>query len=142
MSNSTPKTLSALDELMVARERATKGEWEAHHDPHDSWYRWRIYRTSDNKKRLLVNVLEGDDETNARFITLAYNSLPSVFEEVEKLRERARQLAGALVVLLDVCSCQNGCDPDDMTCATNIARNTLKLYRNSLPQEESREVKG
>lgn len=33
----------------------------------------------------------------------------------------------ALRGLLAVCSCSNGCPPDDMTCATNAARAALKL---------------
>ena len=38
---------------------------------------------------------------------------------------RIAQLEAALRGLLEVCPCQNGCPPDDMTCATNAARAAL-----------------
>jgi len=39
-----------------------------------------------------------------------------------KLRTEVAALREALEILLETCACQNGCDPDDMTCATNFAR--------------------
>ena len=43
----------------------------------------------------------------------------------DALRDRVTRLEQALRGLLEVCSCQNGCAPDDMSCATNFARAAL-----------------
>lgn len=50
----------------------------------------------------------------ARFIVTACNAH---YEVLEALRE-----------LLDVCHCANGCEPDDMSCASNRARSVLEKY--------------
>lgn len=52
-----------------------------------------------------------EDRANADLIVLAVNNH-------EKLVE-------ALKTLLECSPCQNGCDPNDMTCATNAARSLL-----------------
>lgn len=41
------------------------------------------------------------------------------------LAEEAVELRRALRGLIAVCKCTNGCEPDDMTCATNRARRAL-----------------
>lgn len=47
-------------------------------------------------------------------------------EMVTEQGTRIAQLEAALLGLLEVCPCQNGCPPDDMTCATNAARAALE----------------
>ncbi len=41
----------------------------------------------------------------------------------------APELLEALETLADVCPCQNGCAPDDMTCATNKAKAAITKAR-------------
>ncbi len=50
-------------------------------------------------------------QANARLIVKAVNCHDDLIE--------------ALTGLLEVCPCKNGCDPKDMTCATNAARAAL-----------------
>ena len=40
-----------------------------------------------------------------------------------------QDLVEALEDLVAVCPCQNGCKPTDMSCATNKAKNALKLAK-------------
>lgn len=54
-------------------------------------------------------------EANAAFIVRAVNSHDTLVE--------------ALETLVEVCPCQNGCAPDDMTCATQKALAALKLAK-------------
>lgn len=42
-------------------------------------------------------------------------------QEINDRAAREEKLRKALTGLLDVCRCTNGCAPDDMTCATNVA---------------------
>ena len=42
-----------------------------------------------------------------------------------RLIAAAPDLLVALIMLAECSPCQNGCDPDDMTCASNVARATI-----------------
>lgn len=56
------------------------------------------------------------------FSRIEWKWLKPLLVELQSLRLSNHDLREALQDLLEVCSCQNGCAPDDMTCATNKAR--------------------
>ncbi len=68
--------------------------------------------------------ISGSDENGAHILpTLAaVHNFSDQMEANARLIASAPDLLAALEGLAEVCSCQNGCDPDDMTCATNVAR--------------------
>ena len=77
----------------------------------------------DHGNNMVPGKLEG--EANAQRIVDCVNALeglnPAAIKEVVK----------ALENLVEVCPCQNGCDPADMSCATMRARTALANIRSN-----------
>ncbi len=59
----------------------------------------------------------------------------SLFDNIEILRRVNANLLEALEGLVECSPCQNGCDEDDMTCATMKAKRAIKKQLNNQTQK-------
>lgn len=79
--------------------------------------RWLLQDQSTDNRDIVAEIPKtGDDAYDAR-VTYSHARL---FKEAPYLLEALRNL-------VEVCPCSNGCDPGDMTCATNKALAAIAL---------------
>jgi hypothetical protein len=80
-----------------------------------------IYWQGEDKGCVKVQELEAK-----KLLADVWNTRPTLTAPAFTSKDaRIKELETALSGLLEVCHCTNDCDPDDMTCATNVARKTL-----------------
>jgi hypothetical protein len=77
---------------------------------------WRI------SKRIKTSINSSDDSKHIAMVNYRLGVTDEEHEANVNLICAAPDLLEALEALLEVCHCTNGCAPNDMSCASNVAR--------------------